>query len=80
VEPAVASLESTHDTRTIAATFDGDVFDRSRLYGEGNPDLVWFCLPVLIYHPMQIAVGSALVPRLREFAEKDGDGDEVGSR
>ena len=42
--------------------------------------MVWFCLPVLIYHPMQIAVGSALVPRLREFAEKDGDGDEVGSR
>jgi sodium/bile acid cotransporter 7 len=38
---------------------------------EGSPDLVWFCLPALIYHPMQIALGSALVPRLRAFAAKE---------
>ena len=40
---------------------------------EGSPELVWFCLPALMYHPMQIALGSALVPRLREFANAKRD-------
>jgi hypothetical protein len=31
----------------------------------GSPDLVWLCLPILLYHPMQIVAGSVLVPRLR---------------
>jgi sodium/bile acid cotransporter 7 len=39
------------------------------LFGE-SPDLVWFCLPVLVYHPLQTLVGSALVPKLRAFAEQ----------
>ena len=65
---------------TVAAVFMGS--QKTLAFGlplikalfEGSPDLVWFCLPALVYHPMQIALGSALVPRLREFAAKDDDG------
>ena len=39
------------------------------LFG-GSPDLVWFCLPVLVYHPLQTLFGSALVPKLRAFVEQ----------
>ena len=39
------------------------------LFGE-SPDLVWFCLPVLVYHPLQTLFGSALVPKLRAFVEQ----------
>lgn len=39
------------------------------LFG-GSPDLVWFCLPVLVYHPLQTLLGSALVPTLRAFVEQ----------
>ena len=48
---------------------------------ESSPDLVSFCLPALVYHPMQIALGSALVPRLREFVAKgEGIPEENASR
>ena len=42
---------------------------------EGSPDLAWLCLPALVYHPMQIALGSALVPRLRSWAS---EGESAG--
>ena len=62
---------------TVAAVFMGS--QKTLAFGlplikalfEGSPDLAWLCLPALVYHPMQIALGSALVPRMREFAEKD---------
>ena len=44
------------------------------LFG-GSPDLVWFCLPVLVYHPLQTFVGSALVPKLRAFVEQGEKGE-----
>lgn len=46
------------------------------LFGE-SPDLVWFCLPVLVYHPLQTFVGSALVPKLRAFAEQGEEGEST---
>ena len=39
------------------------------LFGS-SPDLVWFCLPILVYHPLQTFLGSALVPKLRRFVEE----------
>lgn len=47
---------------------------------DGSPELVWFCLPALMYHPMQIALGSALVPRLREFANAKEDSGRRATR
>ena len=48
------------------------------LFG-GSPDLVWFCLPVLVYHPLQTFVGSALVPKLRTFVEQGDKGESSAS-
>lgn len=39
------------------------------LFGS-SPDLVWFCLPILVYHPLQTFLGSALVLKLRRFVEE----------
>ena len=39
-------------------------------------DLVWFCT-VLVYHPLRTFVGSALVPKLRAFAEQGEEGEST---
>ena len=69
----------------VAATFMGS--QKTLAFGlplvkalfDGNPDLAWLCLPTLVYHPMQIALGSALVPKLRAFAAKGGDAEKGGA-
>jgi sodium/bile acid cotransporter 7 len=38
------------------------------LFG-ASTDLAWFCLPILVYHPLQTFLGTAMVPILREFVE-----------
>ena len=36
-----------------------------------SPNLAWLCLPTLVYHPMQLMVGSALVPVLRRWGNEE---------
>ena len=35
---------------------------------DGAPSLALLCAPLLIYHPMQLVIGSALVPALQRYA------------
>ena len=37
---------------------------------EGSPDLQTICLPLLIYHPMQIAFGGLLAPYFRNYVRR----------
>ena len=41
---------------------------------DGSPELVWFCLPALMYHPMQIALGSAGAQASRVCQREGGFG------
>lgn len=38
---------------------------------EGNPQISQISLPLLIYHPMQIILGSVLVPSLKNWLLDD---------
>jgi solute carrier family 10 (sodium/bile acid cotransporter), member 7 len=33
----------------------------------GSPDISLYTLPILIWHPMQLVVGSSLVPKFQKF-------------
>ena len=38
---------------------------------EGNPNVGLYTLPLLIWHPMQLVVGSILAPKLKAFVERE---------
>jgi solute carrier family 10 (sodium/bile acid cotransporter), member 7 len=38
---------------------------------EGNPNEALYTLPILIWHPMQLVVGSLIVSRLAKFVESE---------
>jgi len=39
---------------------------------EGNPNLAAYSAPIMLMHPLQLIIGSSLVPKFRNFV----DGDE----
>jgi sodium/bile acid cotransporter 7 len=38
---------------------------------EGNPNLAMYCAPLMFMHPLQLTIGSLLVPRLEKYTGKD---------
>ena len=38
---------------------------------EENPLIGYYTLPLLIWHPMQLVIGSALAPKLSEFVARE---------
>ena len=38
---------------------------------EDNPLIGYYTLPLLIWHPMQLVIGSALAPRLSAFVARE---------
>mmetsp|Transcript_3907 Transcript_3907/g.8516 ORF Transcript_3907/g.8516 Transcript_3907/m.8516 type:complete len:104 (+) Transcript_3907:1-312(+) len=38
---------------------------------ESNPNVGLYTLPLLIWHPMQLVIGSALAPKLSAWVEKE---------
>jgi sodium/bile acid cotransporter 7 len=38
---------------------------------EGNPNLAMYCAPLMFIHPLQLTIGSLLVPRLEQYTSKD---------
>lgn len=40
---------------------------------EGNPNEALYTLPILIWHPMQLVVGSLIVSRLAKFVEAENE-------
>ena len=51
---------------------------------EDNPAVGLYTLPLLIWHPMQLVIGSFLAPRLMKFVESEserlGIGEEEGGQ
>jgi sodium/bile acid cotransporter 7 len=41
---------------------------------EGNPNVGLYTLPLLIWHPMQLVLGSFLAPRLHRFVQRERNG------
>ena len=38
---------------------------------EGNPSVGLYTLPLLVWHPTQLVIGSYLAPKLRQWAEDE---------
>jgi solute carrier family 10 (sodium/bile acid cotransporter), member 7 len=38
---------------------------------EGNPNLAAYCAPIMFIHPLQLVLGSLLVPRLQQYTQVD---------
>ena len=38
---------------------------------ESNPNVGLYTLPLLIWHPMQLVIGSALAPRIAKWVERE---------
>ena len=45
---------------------------------ENNPNVGLYTLPLLVWHPMQLVISSALVPRLRNFMQSETDKVIIG--
>ena len=40
---------------------------------ESNPNVGLYTLPLLIWHPMQLVIGSALAPRIADWVKREED-------
>ena len=38
---------------------------------EGNPNLALYCAPLMFFHPLELIVGSALIPTLERYTRKE---------
>lgn len=54
----------THKTVAMGVPLINAIYD-------GNPNIGVYTLPLLIWHPMQLVIGSALAPRLEKWVEKE---------
>jgi sodium/bile acid cotransporter 7 len=68
----------THKTVAMGVPLINAIYD-------GNPNIGVYTLPLLIWHPMQLVIGSALAPRLEKWvanekellvSDNDADGQE----
>lgn len=40
---------------------------------EGNPNLALFCAPLMFFHPLELIIGSSLIPRLERYTASDAE-------
>ena len=38
---------------------------------EGNPNLALYCAPLMFFHPLELIMGSSLIPRLEKYTGKE---------
>lgn len=36
---------------------------------EGNPNLAFYCAPIMFIHPLQMIVGSILLPKIQKYTQ-----------
>eukprot|EP00472_Partenskyella_glossopodia_P001141 CAMPEP_0197542652 /NCGR_PEP_ID=MMETSP1318-20131121/67818_1 /TAXON_ID=552666 /ORGANISM="Partenskyella glossopodia, Strain RCC365" /LENGTH=385 /DNA_ID=CAMNT_0043101929 /DNA_START=549 /DNA_END=1706 /DNA_ORIENTATION=+ len=63
-DSVAAMFCSVHKSLTLGMPITGIVF-------EGHPQLAVITIPLLVYHPMQILLGSLLVPTLTKWVAAD---------
>ena len=38
---------------------------------EGNPNLASYCAPIMLMHPLQLVIGSLVVPYFKQMVEEE---------
>lgn len=44
---------------------------------QGDPNLAAYCAPIMFIHPLQMAIGSLLLPAIEKYASSDSNSDAV---
>ena len=63
-QQVAATFVAGHKTIAFGMPLLKTIFD-------GNPNLALILVPLLIYHPLQLVVGSLAVPAFRKYVEED---------
>jgi sodium/bile acid cotransporter 7 len=63
-EVVAAIFCASHKTLAFGLPLVGTIF-------EGNPNLASYCAPIMFIHPLQLIIGSILVPRLMMYTESE---------
>jgi len=63
-EAAAATFCGAHKTLAFGLPLINTVF-------EGNPNLASYCAPIMLMHPLQLVIGSAMVPFFEKFTKKE---------
>jgi sodium/bile acid cotransporter 7 len=61
-EVVAAMFGASHKTLAFGLPLVGTIF-------EGNPNLASYCAPIMFIHPIQLILGSILVPRINKYTE-----------
>ena len=61
-ETVAAMFCASHKTLAFGLPLVNTIF-------EGNPNMAAYCAPIMFIHPLQLIVGSLLVPKLIEYTK-----------
>jgi solute carrier family 10 (sodium/bile acid cotransporter), member 7 len=64
-ETVAAMFCASHKTLAFGLPLVNTIF-------EGNPNLAAYCAPIMFIHPLQLVLGSLLVPRLAQYTKGEG--------
>ncbi len=62
-EAVAAAFCGSHKTLAFGLPLINTIF-------EGNPNLAAYCAPLMLIHPLQLVLGSLVVPYFKEFAKE----------
>ena len=62
-EAVAAAFCSSHKTLAFGLPLINTIF-------EGNPNLAAYCAPLMLIHPLQLVIGSLVVPYFKEFTKE----------
>jgi sodium/bile acid cotransporter 7 len=68
-EVVAAMFGASHKTLAFGLPLVGTIF-------QGNANLASYCAPIMFIHPIQLIMGSILVPRIKKYTETDGSGNQ----
>mmetsp|Transcript_3380 Transcript_3380/g.6017 ORF Transcript_3380/g.6017 Transcript_3380/m.6017 type:complete len:128 (+) Transcript_3380:51-434(+) len=63
-EAVAATFCGAHKTLAFGLPLINTVF-------EGNPNLASYCAPIMLMHPLQLVIGSLIVPYFKQMVEEE---------
>lgn len=68
-EVVAATFVASHKTLAFGLPIVNTIF-------EGSPHLASYCAPIMFIHPLQLVIGSILVPRFAKYVEEEDSENE----
>ena len=65
-ETVAATFCGAHKTLTFGLPLINTIF-------EGNPNLASYCAPIMLMHPLQLVIGSLIVPYFTKYTEEKAE-------